>query len=119
MHLPPIPYRLTFDPTTTASSPGIYAVNVRRVSSVTIMIRIPMRRICSMAKDGKIRLMMRYADNCRRKKCGGECYVIDTYDGRGKYIGSTFTHEPDPVKAKRILKADRAYWQKMGFEVLR
>jgi len=67
---------------------------------------------------GKVRLFMRYADNCRRKKCGGSCHVIDAYDGRGKYIGSNFTHESGWIKAKRILKADRAYWQKMGFEVV-
>ncbi len=70
-------------------------------------------------KREKVRLLMRYASDCRRKKCGGECFVIDTYDSRAKYIGSHYLHETDPRKARNVLRVGRAFWKREGYEVLR
>ncbi len=68
---------------------------------------------------GQVRLLMRFHDGCNSKVCVGDCYVIDTYDGRGKYIGSNTTHEPDSRKAREILRNDRDYWRRQGFKVVR
>ncbi len=69
---------------------------------------------------GKIRLMLRYADECRKRKCkGAACHVIDTYTGANAYLGSWFTHETDRKKALKCLAKERKHWRKEGFEVIR